>query len=162
MIPVLFSLFIIIALGTVLYVYLREEQNRAIPPKDKYDEAWNQSYKNIQPSRHTLKSFILQNLFFAFLFTFVLFPIFTVFLVSIINSTNTTNTGVLSLGLPTLILISLPILLIVVFLLSTTGINRQTSPLIYFAVVIVLFISIIGCLGYCVSILPTLDLSGLN
>ena len=44
MIPSLFFLLLISILGTVVYIYLRQEQDKFAIPKDKYDEAWNEAF----------------------------------------------------------------------------------------------------------------------
>jgi hypothetical protein len=40
-----FFLLIITVLGTAIYGYLRKEQDKFIPPKDVYDEAWNEVFR---------------------------------------------------------------------------------------------------------------------
>ena len=35
-------------LGKITYTYLRQEQEKVIKPKDKYDEAWDEVFKNKQ------------------------------------------------------------------------------------------------------------------
>ncbi len=51
MIPSLFFLLIILIIGVVVYVYLRQEQDNFIKPKDKYDEAWNEVFTKRQNKR---------------------------------------------------------------------------------------------------------------
>ena len=157
MIPILFFLLIIIVvLGIVLYVYLRQEQNKVIPPKDKYDEAWNEFYKNTHSLRFTLKSSALRYPF-AFLFTFVLASIFIAVFMDIINSSSNIDSDTFSIEWPTLILLSLLIILIAIFLLGFFGKNRQSFPFIYLAIIMVLIISTMCCCA-----ISTVDLSNIN
>jgi hypothetical protein len=44
MIPTLSFLLALLLLGGVIRTYLRQEQNRLIQPRDKYDEAWNEAF----------------------------------------------------------------------------------------------------------------------
>ena len=168
MIPFLLSLLTIAILGGLVYIYLRKEQNKVIP-KDKYDEAWNDFYKNMKPSFPTLKASILRNNFFIFLFVFCLVPIFTGLFIGIaygysIMDTIKFGSGFLSFSLTSLFifpaglgnLITLGyggknyviigwIPYIVIFLFRIFAKNRRALTFIKLAFIMLLIMNIAGC-----------------
>ena len=160
MIFMMFFLLTIAILATVVYIYLRQEQDK-ITPQDKYDEAKNEFYKNLKSPQHSILKFsIRRDFLLAFLFTFGLPTIFTVLFTGVMNKTSIMDTiEILGFGLLTPIIVSLPIFLVVFFLYSSFVKNRRTFPFIYLAFIMLLITSTIFC---CISALSKADFSGMN
>ena len=129
-IPFLLFVLTIIILGGSIYLYLSKEQKKALAPKDKYDEAWIEFYKNEQPSRHIQKYLSLSNLFLGTVsvFLFVIFLNFTIYLITFNDSSNkephlSESVASLPISIP---IFCLSITLISIFLLSVSGKNLHS------------------------------------
>ena len=148
MIPMLFFLVTIAVLGTVLYVYLRKEQNKVIS-KDKYDEAWNEAFKrrNSHPTKRSSR-------FYQLFFTFGIALLITLFgtMISMGVAYGSSNFAWPILLIP-ISLVMFPAILTplgyflypTIFLLGVFIENRKVFTFIYIAFIILLIINIAGC-----------------
>jgi hypothetical protein len=87
MIITMFFILSVAVLGIVVYKYLRREQDKFIP-KDKYDEAWNEFFKNTPPKKSGLHAKKLSNFFLGLISTIAFIFFFPYVMGGIIFSDN--------------------------------------------------------------------------
>ncbi len=175
LIPTLAFLSTITVLGAFLYLYLRQKQNKFIP-KDKYDEARNESYEgNNRLSHNIAPPSIIGSRLLTFYSTYVgLVALFLLFVgVSYGGSIwQVTGLVLLSIVVSPFILLIFPsgvemffvpnsqggfigyILYIVICLLGVYAKDRRVFIFIYLVFIMLLIMNVIGC--------SRTDLSGLS